>query len=281
MLEGIIMKVKIILGLILTMSLSCTSLPVYALKSNGVSPAPIQNIVNNKINFEVVADKDAPKDLLAMISKSKENKGFIFTIDDATGYIYIAVLSGTKRTGGHSIEVTGIDDNEGKTNVFVKEIAPSKDLFLTQVITYPYTIVKAKGITPNITVINTQEQYFKDLTNDILASNIWDKDWKDLKGFTNVVENKEWTIKFNRSIENIMLTSNTVYILDSFGKKVSASLSVSSDMKCVTVKPIKNYEFDQTYYLFISKNIYGEKVSKYNLEGYRMMFTTRAGVTVE
>jgi hypothetical protein len=52
-------------------------------------------------------------------------------------------------------------------------------------------------------------------------------------------------------------------------------------MKCVTVKPIKNYEFDQTYYLFISKNIYGEKVSKYNLEGYRMMFTTRAGVTVE
>lgn len=275
------MKVKVILGLILTMSLSCISLPVYALKSNGVSTAPIQNIVNNKINFEVIADEDAPKDLLAMIRKSKENKGFIFTIDDATGYIYIAVLSGTRPTGGYSIEVTGIDDNEGKTNVFVKEIAPSKDSIVTQVITYPYTIVKARGITPNITVINTQEQYFNNLTNDILASNIWDKGWKDLKGFTNVLENKDWTIKFNRSIQNIILTSNTVYILDSFGNKVDALLSVSDDKKCVKVKPIEDYKFAQTYYLFISKNIYGEEGNTSNIEGYRMMFTTRCGVTVE
>lgn len=275
------MKIKIILSLILTISLSCTSLPVYALSLNGVSTAPVQGIVNNKINFEVVEDKAAPKELLAMISKGKENKGFIFTIDDATGYIYIAVLSGARPTGGYSIEVTGIDDNEGKTNVFVKETAPSKDVFVTQVITYPYTIVKARGITPNITVKNTQEQSYNNITKDILALNILDKSWKELKNFTNVVKNKEWTIKFNRSIENIVLNSNTVYILDGVGNKVESSLSVSDDNKCVKVKPNEDYKFDQTYYLFISSNIYGEEGINYNISGYRMRFTTKDGLTVE
>ena len=275
------MKIKIILSLILTMSLSCTSLPVYALSLNGVSTALIQGIVNNKINFEVVEDKAAPKELLAMISKGKENKGFIFTIDDATGYIYIAVLSGARPTGGYSIEVTGIDDNEGKTNVFVKETAPSKDVFVTQVITYPYTIVKARGITPNITVKNTQQQSYNNITKDILALNILDESWRELKGFTNVVKEKEWTIKFNRSIENIILNSNTVYIIDSFGNKVETSLTVSDNNKCVKVKSIVNYNFDQTYYLFISSNIYGEEEINYNISGYRMRFTTRDGLTVE
>jgi hypothetical protein len=275
------MKIKIILSLILTMSLSCTSLPVYALSSNGVSTAPVQGIVNNKINFEVIEDKAAPKELLAMISKGKENKGFIFTIDDATGYIYIAVLSGTRPTGGYSIQVTGIDDNEGKTNVFVKEIAPSKDVFVTQVITYPYTIVKARGITPNITVKNTQQQSYNNITKDILSLNILDESWKELKGFTNVSKEKEWTIKFNRSIENIILNNNTVYILDSFGNKVEVDLTVSDDNKCVKVKPIEDYKFGQTYYLFISSNIYGEEGINYIMSGYRMRFTTRDGLIVE
>ena len=275
------MKVKTIIGLLLTISLSCSSLPVYALNSNGLSAAPIQSIVNNKINFEVISDINAPKDLLEMINKNKENKGFVFTIDDTTGYIYLAVLNGTRPTGGYSIEVTGIDDNEGKTNVFVKEISPSTDMYVTQVITYPYTIVRAKGITPNITVKNTKEQYFNNLTNGILASNILDKGWKDLKGFTNVSEDKEWTIKFNKAIENIYLTKDTVYILDCLGNKVDAYLSVSDDNKYVKVKPIEDYKFDQTYYLFISSNIYGEEGNNNNISGYRMRFTTRDRLTVK
>ena len=275
------MKAKIILGLILTMSFSFTSLPANALALNRGSNAPIQGIVNNKINFEVIASKDAPKDLLEMINKQKENKGFIFTIDDATGYIYIAVLSGSRPTGGYSIEVTGIEDNEGKTNVFVRETSPAKDLYLTQVITYPYTIVKARGITPNITVKNVQDQSFNNLTNGIFASNICDKGWKDLKGFANVAKDKGWTIKFNKSIENIILTSESVYILDSFGNKIAATLSVGDDKKSVKVKPVEDYKLAQTYYLFISRNIYGDQKTQLTIEGYRMMFTTETGLTVE
>ena len=120
------MKSKIILGLIMTMSLSFTTLPVYALSSNVVSSAPIQGILNNKIKFEVVNTKDAPQVLMEMVNKRKEGKGFIYSIDDSSGYIYIAVMSGERSTGGYSIEVTGIEDNEGRTNVFVNELTSER-----------------------------------------------------------------------------------------------------------------------------------------------------------
>jgi len=158
------MKGKVILGLIFATSLSFTSLPVYALDLNVVNNAPKQGIVCNKINFEVLSQKDTPKMLMDRINKNKDKKGFIYLVDDSTGYIYIAIMSGTKPTGGYSIEVTGIEDNEGRTNVFVKESIPSKDMIVTQALTYPYTIVKAKGITPNITVISLQNEKFNNLT---------------------------------------------------------------------------------------------------------------------
>ena len=367
-LEGIRLKRKIILGLILTMSLSFASLPVYAtnsyaVNSNAVSNAPVQGIVNNKINFEVVSEKDTPETLMEMINKNKDQRGFVYIVDDSTGYIYIAVMSGTKPTGGYSVEVTGVEDNEGRTNVFVKELSPSKDAMVTQDITYPYTIVRAKGITPNISVKNLQEESFKNLTmikiehpvgvNSItgilnkietigkniyitildgkgnyqyyyssnlkivkdlkvsdkvlikyalgtpskykdtlampftqislntLASNIQANHWNDLKNYTNVLEDKEWTIKFNKSIKDLIINSDTVYVLDSYGNKVDVDLSVSSDKKYAKVAPIANYECAQTYYLFISRNIDGEDKNKSNIEGYRMMFTIRDAVTVE
>jgi hypothetical protein len=158
------MKSKRILGLILTMALSFTSLPIYALNLNVASNAPKQGIVCNKINFEVLREKDTPETIMEMINKNKEKKGFVYLVDDSTGYIYIAVMSGTKPTGGYSIEVTSIEDNEGKTNIYVKELNPSKGTMVTQAITYPYTVVKAKGITPNITVKNLQEENFNNLT---------------------------------------------------------------------------------------------------------------------
>ncbi|MCB2288622.1 protease complex subunit PrcB family protein [Clostridium sp. CS001] len=357
------MKSKIILSLIMTMSLSFTTLPAYALNSNVVSSAPMQSIVNNKIKFEVVNTEDAPQALMEMINKRKEEKGFIYTIDDSSGYTYIAVMNGEKPTGGYSIEVTGIEDNEGRTNVLVNELAPAKDIFVTQVITYPYTIVRAKGITPNITVKNLKNEYFSNLTmkkiehpvgvnsitgtlskietigkniyitildgkgsyqsyyssnlkiiNDLkvgdnvlvkyvlgtpakykdtmampfsnisintFVSKIKNKDWKDLKNYVNVSENKEWTIKFNKSINDLNLNNDTIYLLDSFGNKVNVDLSVSYDKKYAKVTPTSNYELAKTYYLFISNSIFGEEKNKSSIEGYRMMFTIRDAVEVE
>lgn len=277
------MKRKIIIGLILIMSFSLKSLPVYALdaNTNTTNNSLIQGIVLNKINFEVVSEKNAPRILMEMVNKNKDKRGYVFTVDYSTGYIYIAVMSGTKPTVGYSIDVTGVEDNEGKTNVFVKELIAPKENMLAQVITYPYTIIKAKGITPNITVKNLQEENFNNLTVSPLASNIQNKNWKDLKNYTNVVEDKVWTIRFNRIIKNLNITSDTVYVLDSLGNKVEVSLSVCSDNTYAKVTPITDYHSSETYYLFISKDIVGEGENNSILEGYRMMFTIRDAVIVE
>ena len=271
------MKRKALFGLILTLSLNFVSFPAYALNSKEVNTAPIQGIVNNKIEFQVISEVDAPKPLLEKLNMNKDKRGFVYTVDDSTGYIYIAVMSGTKPTGGYSIEVTGIEDNEGRTNVFVKEVSPSKDMMVTQAITYPYTIVKARGITPNITVKNLQGDKF----NYFNKESINNRHWKDLKKYTNVAEHKEWTIKFNKGIKDLILTNDTVYVLDNYGNKVDVKLSASYDNTYVKVTPIANYENAQNYYLFISKNIDGEDRTKSNIAGYRMMFTIRDAITVE
>lgn len=388
------MKRKALMGLILTLSLNFVAFPAYAVTSKVVSATPVQSIVNNKIDFQVINEVDAPKALIEKLKDNKENRGFIYTVDDSTGYIYIAVMSGAKSTGGHSIQVTGIEDNEGRTNVFVKEVSPAKDSMVTQVITYPYTIVKARGITPNITVKNSKGEKFnslnktefqvvsevdapktlieklnkykedkgfisevdestgytyiavmsgakptrgfsigvtdvtynhgktnilvkesspeknvmvaqvitypytiikvKGITSNISVKNsqgekfkyfnkenITNLHWSDLNKQTGVLENKEWTIKFNKAIKNLVLNNNTVYVLDSYGNRVDVNLRVSNDNTYVKVTPIANYENAQTYHLFISKNIDGDDNTKSNIAGYRMMFTIRPSITVE
>jgi hypothetical protein len=111
-------------------------------------------ITTNKINFEELGTKDVPSQLMSKIQNYKSNRGFLSMTDDKTGYIYIAILSGKKNTGGYSIKVKSIEDIEGKTKVIVHENSPKPNMLVTDVITYPYTVVKATGITPNITVKN-------------------------------------------------------------------------------------------------------------------------------
>jgi hypothetical protein len=57
--------------------------------------------------------------------------------------------------------VVSVEDNEGKTNVIVKETAPNKGDMVITVITYPYTIVTMKGVTNNFNVVNEDGEYFE------------------------------------------------------------------------------------------------------------------------
>jgi hypothetical protein len=122
-----------------------------------------QGIAFNKIKFDEVKDSDVPKELADKIEKIKKERGFAFTTDEKSGYIYIAVFMGEKPTGGYSIEVTDVSDSEGRTGVLVKEVEPKKGDVVTQVLTQPYTIIKAKGITTNISVKNDKGEVFKKL----------------------------------------------------------------------------------------------------------------------
>lgn len=123
--------------------------PVNTDSNNSENP---RGITYNRINYVTVSEDTAPVQIVKSIQAHKEKKGFLIYEDTAEGYIYIAVLSGTKHTGGYSIRITKIGDSEGKTEVTVEEKAPGKNDIVTQAFTYPRIIVRAKGITTNIAV---------------------------------------------------------------------------------------------------------------------------------
>jgi hypothetical protein len=131
--------------------------------ANG-SPKIPQGITVNNISFEEVGEDSLPPNMSRSINNLKANRGYI--LYSYKGYYYIALFSGQKSTGGYGIKVISIEDNEGKTNIIVQETAPPQGAIVTQVITYPYTVVKAGGITPNITVKTTQGETLEKLLNE-------------------------------------------------------------------------------------------------------------------
>jgi hypothetical protein len=117
-----------------------------------------QGITVNKISFEEVAEADIPELLKGRIEAAKLQRGFIY--EEKDGYFYIALFSGEKLTGGYSIKAVSIEDNEGATNIFVEETAPKEGDMVTEAITYPYTVIKAKGITSDIALFNKDGSNF-------------------------------------------------------------------------------------------------------------------------
>ncbi|WP_163195756.1 protease complex subunit PrcB family protein [Clostridium thermarum] len=118
-----------------------------------------QGITVNKISFEEVAEADIPDNLKDKIESSKFHRGFLY--EEVDGYYYIAIFSGEKPTGGYGIKAVSIEDNEGATNIFVEETAPAEGDFVATVITYPYTVIKATGITPDITLFHKDGSNFE------------------------------------------------------------------------------------------------------------------------
>lgn len=111
-----------------------------------------RSIAVNKISFDRVSTEHAPDRIINLINIYKKSKGFVYYTDDKGGYTYIGILMGQKNTGGYSLKVTDVQNNDGKTNVFVEEIWPSESDIVIQVITYPYVIIRVKGTISNITV---------------------------------------------------------------------------------------------------------------------------------
>ncbi|MBA5942178.1 MAG: protease complex subunit PrcB family protein, partial [Methanophagales archaeon] len=56
----------------------------------------------------------------------------------------IAVYKGSHRTGGYSIEITKIVENEQKIVVYIKETSPPSGAGVTMAFTQPYHIVKTE-----------------------------------------------------------------------------------------------------------------------------------------
>ena len=119
----------------------------------GQNPGPPQGITVNKIQFEVL------KDLPPQVKQPLTEKGYQ-VIKSNDKYI-IVISSGEKRTGGYSINVTQVEDNEGKTIITVNERNPVQGEITTQVITYPVVAIQiGNNISPDFVVKNSKGETF-------------------------------------------------------------------------------------------------------------------------
>jgi hypothetical protein len=147
-------------GMFLMSFTGCVKSPANAAEDKDpASGQPNKGITVNNISFEVVEDEKVPDALNTKIQKYKEQRGFLYTEKD--GYYYVAILSGLRPTGGYGIEVKTVEDIEGKTKIIVEETAPSPGDFVTQVITYPYTVIKLKDAADKFVVENSGGEKFE------------------------------------------------------------------------------------------------------------------------
>lgn len=99
------------------------------------------SIISNSYKFERISQENAPSKVINLYKQNRENQMIIITDDGA--YTYIIALMGRKPTGGYTIKIQSIEDNEeGKLKVTVKFNVPGKDSIVTQAITYPIDIVR-------------------------------------------------------------------------------------------------------------------------------------------
>lgn len=118
-------------------------------KTDPVPSGGGQGITVNDIPFERVEIDEMPEDIRDKVDQAKSLQGF--DILQSGEVSYLVVYAGERPTGGYSIEITSIVDQEGITEVTVKEKAPGKDVMVTQALTYPFDIAKLElGISGNV-----------------------------------------------------------------------------------------------------------------------------------
>lgn len=119
----------------------------------------------------------------------------------------------------------------------------------------------------------------------VLANIIWGKmrfdapfNWKEVgrgnREFTqNVPLNKTWTIILNTKVDEMTITDETVYIVDSKFKRVPVSLKLQGDQKTIKVTPQNEYTPNETYRLYITDGV--QSAAGKNLkQPVSMVFTT-------
>ncbi len=97
--------------------------------------------------------------------------------------------------------------------------------------------------------------------------------WRDWEEKLNVAVDHKWTITFNYFLKPESVNSNNIYIKDETGEPVGTRLEINPDGKSVQVIPHANYEHNQVYYLYITKDLSSADGRKLK-ENIRMKFTT-------
>ena len=124
-----------------------------------------KGITSNTIDFEKIDDvSELPANIQTFIQEIKNKRGFAYFKENGA-YIMIITL-GEKPSGGFNVKVEAVEDIEGITKVTVREHEPGPDDIVTMALTYPYTIVRIKGVTENFKVVNQKGEEFQLLSAD-------------------------------------------------------------------------------------------------------------------
>ncbi len=123
-----------------------------------------QGIATNEVYFEAVKCKDIPQILKDKIELHKNKEGFTLYYNEQDDHLYIAIMAGCKSMADYKIEVTNVDDVEGRLHVFTTEMIPKYEANLSKIIAYPYTVIKLQVTTFEVHVkkaSNENYSYFE------------------------------------------------------------------------------------------------------------------------
>lgn len=283
-----------ILTLILTI-VSATA-PVGMAKAEGNNSMPVSKVIYAPINSEqsirtnqlkpyVLSEKEVQTifgNFFDEIEKFRLQSGYYvfdnekYGIKDANVYVMISL--GQRNTTGYGINIVSAEDIEGTAKITIKERIPKSGMMVGEALTYPYLIVKLPQGTSNVKVVTDSG---RKMSSQVDSSELKAKEWRNLKSWENVAEDKQWLITFKNDISKEDINSDVIYVRDGNGKKVPTQLITREDKRTVTVIPMEKYAAGESYYLFISGKVGSQEAIQNEGNMYRMNFNIKGAAPVD
>jgi sporulation protein YlmC with PRC-barrel domain len=164
----------------------------------------------NKIPYKEIKDTSSlPKNVEIFIQSMKKQRGFTNFRDENTNILVIS--SGEKTTGGYGIDVESVKEVGGIVEVVVKETSPEKGSVVTEVLTYPFIILKMPMTLESFKVINTEGEEFTYIPSSRL--NISENGI-----YVGQIDNNFVEIKINGESRTFMLTDETRETIEELGE---------------------------------------------------------------
>lgn len=164
------------------------------------------------VSFAEMLYNNLPKAIQDKVDDLKENENY--KAYEYGNYIYLLAAMGEKKTGGYNIDIEKItkteDNNEYTINAQVDTDEPSSGSFVTQSITYPYTVVRFKS--------------FDNIESVVFTDNDGDK-LKDV----DIVELDEVST-VEGEIYDLISSSRTIKLEKSNGAKVSYTIPSNAEI---------------------------------------------------
>jgi hypothetical protein len=99
------------------------------------------------VRYSIVDEDDIPDYIRRVIEETKsETTSMVFDGEPGTQYVYIAL--GERRTGGYHISLEGVEQSGERILVSCSEIKPADSEMVTQVLTYPWIVLKVHSELP-------------------------------------------------------------------------------------------------------------------------------------